>query len=99
MEDLKNDSLGSRDPLKIFGFLFMATPEAYGISQARGRIGAAAAGLCHTATATPDLTRISDLHHSLWQHRILNPLSEASDRTCVLTDTMLGSKPMEPPSH
>ena len=28
-------------------FLFMATPEAYGSSQAKDQIGAAAAGLCH----------------------------------------------------
>ena len=33
------------------------------------------------ATAMPDLSHIFDLHHSLWQCRILNPLSEARDRT------------------
>jgi len=32
-----------------------------------------------TATATQDLSRICDLHHSSQQHRILNPLSEARD--------------------
>ena len=36
----------------LFGFffflLFGATPEAYGGSQARGQIGATAAGLCHS---------------------------------------------------
>ena len=37
-----------------------------------------------TATATPDLSRVCDLHHSSWQHQILNPLSKARDRTCVL---------------
>ena len=31
------------------------------------------------ATATPDLSRICDLHHSSRQHWILNPLSEAKD--------------------
>ena len=30
-----------------------------------------------TATASPDLSCICDLHHSSWQCRILNPLSEA----------------------
>ena len=30
-----------------------------------------------TATATLDRSRVCDLHHSSWQHRILNPLSEA----------------------
>ena len=34
-----------------------------------------------TATAAPDLSHICDLHHSSWQCRILNPLSEARDRT------------------
>ena len=58
----------------------MATPVAYGNSQARSQIGAVAAGL----------------RHSLGQCRILNPLSEARDRTYILTDTMSGSQPAEP---
>ena len=32
-----------------------------------------------TATAMPDQSCICDLHCSLWQHWILNPLSEARD--------------------
>ena len=39
-----------------------------------------------TATAKPHLSHICDLHHSLWQHQILNPLSEARDRICILMD-------------
>ena len=39
------------------------------------------------AAAAPDPSYIDDLHHSSWQHRILNPLSEARDRTCILIDT------------
>ena len=39
-----------------------------------------------TATATPDLRCICDLHYSS-QHQILNPLSKARDGTRVLTDT------------
>ena len=39
-----------------------------------------------TTTATRDLSSVCDLHHSSWQHRILNPLSEAGERTCVLMD-------------
>ena len=31
-----------------------------------------------TATATPDLSRICDLHHNSWQFRVLNPLIKAS---------------------
>ena len=34
-----------------------------------------------TATATPDLSLVFDLHHSSWQCQTLNPLSEARDRT------------------
>ena len=51
--------------------LFRAAPAACGGSQARGRIRAVAA----------------DLHHSSWQHWILNPLSAAGDQTQVLMDT------------
>jgi len=40
-----------------------------------------------TATAMRDLSRVCNLHHSSWQHRILNPLNEARDRTCNLMDT------------
>ena len=36
-------------------------------------------------TAMPDLSRICYLHHSLWQHGILHPLSKARDRTQNLT--------------
>ena len=39
-----------------------------------------------TATATQDLSHIYDPHHSSWQRQILNPLTEAKDRTHVLTD-------------
>ena len=37
-----------------------------------------------TATATSALSHVCNLHHSSWQHRILNPLSEARDQTCNL---------------
>ena len=38
-------------------------------------------------TATPDLSScVCTLHHSLLQHRILNPPSKARNRTCVLID-------------
>ena len=57
--------------LLTFFFLYRAIPAAYGCSQARGQIGAAAAGL----------------HHSSWQHWILNPLSEVRDRIRILMDS------------
>ena len=64
----------------------------YGSVRARGQIRAAAAVAAYTtATAMPDLSHACDLHHSLWQCQILNPLSEARDETCMLTETMLGS--------
>ena len=44
-----------------------------------------------TATATPDLSRICDLHCRLGQCWILNPLNQSRDQTCILNDTMLGS--------
>jgi len=40
-----------------------------------------------TAIATPDPSPICNLYHNSWQHRILNPLSKARDRTCILVDT------------
>ena len=40
-----------------------------------------------TATAMLYLSCVFDLHHSSRQHRILNPLSRAGDRTHVLMDT------------
>ena len=33
-----------------------------------------------TATAAQDLSHICDLHHSLWQYQILNPLNEDMDK-------------------
>ena len=40
-----------------------------------------------TATATPNPSRICELHGSLQEHWILNPLKEARDWTYVLMDT------------
>ena len=40
-----------------------------------------------TAAAMQDSSLVCDLHHSSRQHQILNPLSEARDRTCILMDT------------
>ena len=58
---------------------FRAVPAAYGGSQARGPVGAML-----LATATPDPSHICNLHHSLWQRQILNPLSKARDGTLNL---------------
>ena len=37
-------------------------------------------------TATQNLSRICDLHHSSWQCKILNPLNKARDKTRILMD-------------
>ena len=58
---------------------------AYGISQARGQIVAAAVNICH-ATVTPDPSPICDLICSLQQCRILDLLREARDQTHILMD-------------
>ena len=41
-----------------------------------------------TASTTLDPSHIFNLHHSSWQHQILNQLSRARDRTCILMDTI-----------
>ena len=40
-----------------------------------------------TVTATQDPSCMCGLHHSSWQHWILNPLSETRDQTHILMDT------------
>ena len=42
---------------------------------------------CTTATAPQEWSHACDLHHSSWQHWILNPLSRDRDRTHILMDT------------
>ena len=77
-------------PATLFFFFFFcffrAAPALYGGSQVRGRIGAAAASPYATARAALDPSRVCDLHHRSWQHWILNPLSDARDRTHMLMD-------------
>ena len=41
-----------------------------------------------TAIATSDLSCVYDLHHSSQQCQVLNPLSEARNRTCALMDAV-----------
>ena len=41
-----------------------------------------------TTTATMDPRFICDLHHSLWQCWIQNPLSKARNRTYIFMDTI-----------
>ena len=58
---------------------------AYGGSQARGRIRAAAASL-HHSHKHGELSRVCDLQYNSQQCRVLNPRSEARDQTFILMD-------------
>ena len=73
-------------------FFFRATPMVYGSSQAGVKLELQLLDYA-TVTATLDLSRICELHHSLWQCQILNPLSKAWNQTHVLMDTYLSGAP------
>ena len=57
----------------------MATPAAYGSSQARGQITAAAAHLRPMPQPQQHWIQVAPVTYtgSLWQHQIFNPLSKA----------------------
>ena len=74
-------------------FLFMAVPVAYGNSRARGRTRAAAGA--HATAITLDPSCIFDLCSRLWQHQILNPLSQGSN-SHPHRDNMVS---LNPPNH
>ena len=59
---------------------------AYGTSQARGRSGAAAAGLCRSHSKVGSEVPLQPTPQ-LMECQILNPMSEARDRAFVLRDT------------
>ena len=63
--------------------LLRVAPTAYGGSQARDPIRATVVGLHHSHSNTGAEPRLPPAISS-WQHQILNPLSEARDRTCNL---------------
>ena len=73
----------------------MATPAAHGSFQARGQVGAATEAHA-TATEMLDPGCICDVHHGSQQRQILYPLSEARDRTWILTET---TSVLNPLSH
>ena len=71
-------------------FLFLgAAPTTYGSSWARGWNRAVAATLLHSHSHSHSQRSKPhpDLHCSLWQCWILNPMSEARDGTRILMDT------------
>ena len=59
---------------------------AYGSSQARSGIRAAAARLYH-GHSNAESSCICDLHHRLQQYWVPNPLRQARDITHILMDT------------
>ena len=73
--------------LVFLSFFLRATPAAYGDSQARGPIGAVATGLHHSHSNTGPEPCLQPTPQPQ-QHRILNPLSEARDRTQVFMSTI-----------
>ena len=70
--------------------LFRAARAAYGSFWARDWIRAVAAGLA-TSTAMPNMNLSVNLHHSLQQHQILNPVSEGQGLNHILMDTSQNS--------
>ena len=61
--------------LFYFILLFRDAPVACGGSQARVELELQLQGYATAkATAMPDLSYVCDLHHSSWQHQILNPM-------------------------
>ena len=89
----KEHGTGFRRSKESFFFgLFRATPAAYGSSQARSRIGAAATSLHQSHSNTRSRPRLqsipADVDCNLHSNaRSFNLLTEARDRTCILTDT------------
>ena len=81
--------------LLFFVGLGGGTPAAYGSSQVRveSELQPLASTIA-TATATQDRSCVCNLHHSSWQHKILNPLSEARDRTLILLDNIQVRNPL-----
>lgn len=73
---------------EVIFFSFLFTTMARRSSRALGRMGATE--VYTTVMATPDLSGTCDLRHSLLQHWILHPLSEARDPTRILTERTSG---------
>ena len=65
--------------LVFLSFLFTALLATYGSSQDKGVKSALQLPAYTIATATLVLSHICNACHSLWQHWILNPLSQARD--------------------
>ena len=75
--------------LAFFFFLVFSGPHLRHLEVPRPGVKSELKPLAYTtATAMRDLSHICDLYHSSQKHWILNPLSEASDQTHILMDTI-----------
>ena len=66
-------------------YLFRATPTAYGISEARDWIRAAAASLCHNHSNARAKLSVT-YSEAVSSAGSFNPLSKAKDWTCIIVD-------------
>ena len=83
-----NNRLYLCSPLLLYNFFFPPGPDLWHMEFPRLGVKLELQLPAYTtATATWDPSHVFDLHHSSWQRPILNPLSEARDRTCILMDT------------
>ena len=75
-------------PKTAFFFFFFSGPHTWHVEIPRWGVESELQLPAYaTATATPDPSCVWDLHCSSRQHRILNQLREARDRTQILVDT------------
>ena len=73
--------------LFFYFFLFFLGPHPWHMEVPRLRVKLELQLLAYaTATATLDPSCVCNLYHSSWKRRILNPLIEARDGTCILMD-------------
>ena len=73
--------------------LFRAAHTVYGSSQLEVKVELQLP-VYATVIAMPDLSCICDLHHSSLQCRMLKPVSEARDQTCILMATSWVRNPL-----
>ena len=74
--------------LLLFLFLFFLGPHLWHMEVPRLKVESELQLPAYTAAAAmQDPSLICDLHHSSWQHCILNPLSKARDQTHILMVT------------
>ena len=85
---MSGQSFPAQPPSKVRLFFFFLRPHPWHTEVPRPWVELELPLLAYTtATGTPDLSGICNLHCSLQYCWILNPLSEARDGTCILMDT------------